>query len=155
MAFSVMQLAARGSERAAQNTPAYNAVKSPLGGPSEESMKASIRSLLQRLPGPVTAGSPGGERFVQALAHGSMSVELYAPRGSDPQQLHQQDELYFIHAGTGRFRLGSEMHEFDAGTCFFVPAGVVHRFENFSDDFAAWVVFWGPVGGEPQLPVNN
>jgi hypothetical protein len=30
----------------------------------------------------------------------------------------------------------------------FVPAGVEHRFEDFSDDFAVWVVFWGPDGGE-------
>jgi hypothetical protein len=32
---------------------------------------------------------------------------------------------------------------------FFVPAGVAHRFERFSPDFATWVVFWGPHGGEP------
>ena len=30
----------------------------------------------------------------------------------------------------------------------FVPAGVEHRFDDFSDDFAAWVVFFGPKGGE-------
>jgi hypothetical protein len=29
-----------------------------------------------------------------------------------------------------------------------VPAGVVHRFEDFSDDLAVWVVFYGPEGGE-------
>jgi hypothetical protein len=31
----------------------------------------------------------------------------------------------------------------------FVPAGQIHRFENFSSDFAVWVVFYGPEGGEP------
>jgi hypothetical protein len=30
----------------------------------------------------------------------------------------------------------------------FVAAGVPHRFESCSDDFATWVVFWGPKGGE-------
>ncbi len=30
----------------------------------------------------------------------------------------------------------------------FVPAHATHRFEEFTDDFAAWVVFWGPQGGE-------
>jgi hypothetical protein len=29
-----------------------------------------------------------------------------------------------------------------------VPAGKAHRFENFTPDFATWVVFWGPQGGE-------
>jgi len=26
----------------------------------------------------------------------------------------------------------------------------VHRFEQFSDDFEAWVFFYGPEGGEPD-----
>jgi hypothetical protein len=30
----------------------------------------------------------------------------------------------------------------------FVPAGMDHRFVNFSGDFAAWVIFYGPAGGE-------
>ena len=28
--------------------------------------------------------------------------------------------------------------------------GAVHRFEHFSSDFATWVVFWGPPGGERE-----
>jgi len=34
------------------------------------------------------------------------------------------------------------------GDVLFVAAGVEHRFLNISDDFSAWVVFWGPKGGE-------
>jgi hypothetical protein len=30
----------------------------------------------------------------------------------------------------------------------FAAAGVEHRFENFSDDLALWVIFYGPEGGE-------
>ncbi|MEO8164540.1 MAG: cupin domain-containing protein, partial [Betaproteobacteria bacterium] len=30
----------------------------------------------------------------------------------------------------------------------FVPAGVPHRFEMFTDDFCVWVMFYGPEGGE-------
>jgi mannose-6-phosphate isomerase-like protein (cupin superfamily) len=111
-------------------------------------MKASLDALLARLPGPVSAKWPQGERFVTALAHGTMSVEVYAPRSVDPQTPHAQDELYFIHAGTGTFELGATRHAFAPGDVFFVPAGVSHRFVGFSDDFATWVVFWGPHGGE-------
>jgi hypothetical protein len=25
----------------------------------------------------------------------------------------------------------------------FVPAGMIHHFEKFSDDFATWVIFYG------------
>jgi hypothetical protein len=106
-------------------------------------LKASVAELLPRLPGRVSAKWPLGERFVQALAHGSMSVELYAPIGSDPQSPHQQDELYFVISGTGDLVCGQERTRFGPHTVL-----LVHRFENFSADFSTWVVFWGPVGGE-------
>lgn len=115
------------------------------------SMKALADDLLRRLPGPISAHWPEGESFVQAFAHGSMSVELYAPRGVDPQMPHAQDELYFIHAGSGVLRIGADAHAFRNGMCFFVPAGVDHRFESFTPDFSTWVVFWGPHGGEANV----
>lgn len=87
-------------------------------------------------------------RFATLLQHGSMSVELYAPRGTDPQTPHTKDELYIVISGNGTFVNGDVRHEFGAGDVLFVPAGVVHRFEDFSDDFATWVIFYGPDGGE-------
>jgi mannose-6-phosphate isomerase-like protein (cupin superfamily) len=111
-------------------------------------IKASVKDVLQRIPGPATPAWPQGEAFAVALAHGSMSVELYAPRGHDPQTPHSQDELYFIHAGTGEFVVAGVRRPFAPGDVFFVAARVEHRFEDFSADFATWVVFWGPEGGE-------
>ncbi|HJV47812.1 MAG TPA: cupin domain-containing protein [Geothrix sp.] len=111
-------------------------------------MKANAAELRKRLPGPPTGTWPMGEPFIRALGHGSMSVELYAPNGTDLQMPHEQDELYFVHSGTGTFSIDGQRHAFAPGDCFFVPAGVEHRFDAFSDDFSTWVVFWGPRGGE-------
>jgi mannose-6-phosphate isomerase-like protein (cupin superfamily) len=111
-------------------------------------VKTSAAELLGRLPGPPSSKWPQGERFVQAFAHGTMSVELYAPVGADPQTPHAQDELYFIYSGRGVFVADGERYPCAAGDCFFVAAGVAHRFEDFSSDFSTWVVFWGPQGGE-------
>jgi mannose-6-phosphate isomerase-like protein (cupin superfamily) len=111
-------------------------------------VKASVAELMRRLPGPVTAQWPQGERFAEAFRHGSMSVELYAPVGTDPQAPHAQDELYFIQSGSGTFLLDGRTYEFEAGDCFFVAAGLEHRFVAFTPGFATWVVFWGPAGGE-------
>ena len=107
-------------------------------------MHTSVGHGLRQLPG------PNGERFAALMAHGSMRTELYAPRGQDPQQPHAQDELYFIQCGQGDFVQGDTRLRFQAGDAFFVPAGQVHRFEHFSDDFVTWVVFWGPPGGERE-----
>jgi len=84
------------------------------------------------------------------LEHGSMELGYYKPVGVDQQSPHDQDEIYVVQAGSGTFVRGAERIPFAAGDALFVAAGVEHRFEAFSDDFAAWVVFYGPRGGEAQ-----
>lgn len=110
-------------------------------------MKSSIwkaTDVLGRLP-PETQK---GRRYAEPFTHGTMRLGMYAPRGHDPQQPHDQDELYFVLSGTGTFSHGNERSSFGVGDALFVAAGEKHRFEEFSEDFAAWVVFWGPQGGE-------
>jgi mannose-6-phosphate isomerase-like protein (cupin superfamily) len=104
-----------------------------------------VAAANAQLPG------PKGERFVELFRHGSLSVELYAPRGVDPQGPHTRDEVYAVIRGSGWFRNGSDRHRFGPGDVLFVPAGVVHRFEEFTDDMMAWVFFYGPEGGEAEV----
>lgn len=89
-----------------------------------------------------------GRRYAEPFTNGSMRLGMYAPRGHDPQKPHDQDELYFVVSGTGTFQHGDERTAFKPGDALFVAAGVEHRFEDFSEDFVTWVVFWGPAGGE-------
>lgn len=96
-----------------------------------------------------TAGLDASDTpFFLGLAHGSMSVELFSPKGEDTQQPHLQDELYIIHRGRSDFLRDGEKVRVAAGDVLFVPAGMGHRFVDFSDDFETWVIFWGPDGGE-------
>jgi len=91
------------------------------------------------------------ERLVELFRHGTLTVMLYAPRGADNQSPHTRDEIYVIVRGTGRFRQGSGEAPFAPGDVLFVPAGEEHRFVEFSDDFATWVFFYGPEGGEAEV----
>ena len=96
---------------------------------------------------------PAGKRSALLMAHGSMTLRYYAPEGHDPQTPHDQDEIYIVVTGSGTFALGRdetslERRPFAPGDAIFAPAGWVHRFERFAPDFATWVVFWGPPGGE-------
>ncbi len=94
--------------------------------------------------------------FLELFKHGSLSVEMYRPEKVDLQQPHTRDELYVVVAGTGWFVNGDTRQPFEAGEVLFVPAGVAHRFEAFSEDFATWVIFYGPEGGEqPKEKSNN
>jgi len=101
-----------------------------------------VNDGLERLPG------PNGERFTELFQHGTLSVELYAPHRTDPQHPHSRDEVYVVISGTGRFLRGDEEVVFERGDILFVAAGEVHRFVDFSQDFVAWVFFYGPEGGE-------
>jgi mannose-6-phosphate isomerase-like protein (cupin superfamily) len=111
-------------------------------------MKANIKQALARIPGEPTTKYPQGLPFATVMAGGSMSVEVFAPKGADVQQPHDQDELYFIQGGCGELVINGQRFDAAAGDAFFVAAGVEHRFENFSADFVTWVVFYGPSGGE-------
>ncbi len=105
-------------------------------------MRITAEEALSRLPG------PAGARFASLFRHGTLEVEVYAPRGSDPQTPHTRDEVYVVIAGRGWFVNGSARMRFQPGDFLFVPAGVDHHFEEFTDDLAAWVFFYGPEGGE-------
>lgn len=104
-----------------------------------------------------------GRATALLLAHGSMELRWFAPKQEDPQTPHDRDELYIIVSGTGTFMRAVESHLFDdtalpiqgeervpfgPGDALFVAAGTAHRFEDFSDDFATWIIFYGPEGGE-------
>jgi mannose-6-phosphate isomerase-like protein (cupin superfamily) len=91
---------------------------------------------------------PPGNLAVPVFSHGSLVVELYTPDGIDPQKPHTRDEVYFITRGNGFFFDGERRQAVEAGSFLFVAAGQVHRFEDFSSDFAVWVAFYGPEGGE-------
>ena len=80
--------------------------------------------------------------------NGSMELGYYKPTGIDEQSPHDQDEIYIVQTGHGTFVCGDQNIPFEPGDALFVAAGVDHRFASFSDDFAAWVVFYGPTGGE-------
>src|SRR5574339_167129 len=112
-------------------------------------MSASTRMIHVGLAEALTKGPPpSGNLAVPVFLHGSLVVELYTPVGHDPQKPHTRDEVYFVTRGSGFFFDGQQRHRVEVGSFLFVPAGQFHRFEEFSSDFAVWVAFYGPEGGE-------
>ena len=89
-----------------------------------------------------------GKLYAELFRHGTLTVEIYAPKGTDLQQPHTRDELYIVAAGRGWFYVEGKRLEFSPGDALFAAAGEVHRFEDFTDDLLVWVVFYGPEGGE-------
>jgi mannose-6-phosphate isomerase-like protein (cupin superfamily) len=105
-------------------------------------MKVTTQEALSQLD------AEKSQLFAKVMEHGTMSVEIYRPVKTDPQTPHQQDELYVVISGSGEFLNDGKRSVFGKGDVLFVPAGIEHRFENFTDDFTTWVIFYGAEGGE-------
>ena len=105
-------------------------------------MKFTVEEFLSKLPLPADGKWKNGVPFTTAFKQGNVSLEFFAPRGTDYQTFHEEDEFYFIARGSGELIVKEERFSCTVGDSFFVPAKVPHHFENFSDDFAAWVVFF-------------
>lgn len=94
----------------------------------------SARAMLSRA---------GGQRYVTLFKHGRMELEYYQPLKTDLQKPHTRDEVYFVISGRGTFIYDGTPRPFGPGEVIYCPAGVPHRFEKFSDDFATWAIFSG------------
>ena len=94
------------------------------------------------------AGS--GDTYARLFARADFDAGLYIPQGNDPQVPHKRDEVYIVARGSGTFFCDGERTPFGPGDFLFVGKGVEHRFEDFTGDFAVWVVFFGeaPSSGE-------
>ncbi|MGI9388097.1 MAG: cupin domain-containing protein [Methyloligellaceae bacterium] len=97
---------------------------------------------MQQLP------TSKGQTTATLLNHGTLKVMLYKPQDIDRQIPHDQDEIYVVAKGSGQCLLDGSRFSFQQGDVIFAAAGVEHCFEDFSDDFATWVLFYGPIGGE-------
>jgi mannose-6-phosphate isomerase-like protein (cupin superfamily) len=99
------------------------------------------------------AGIPGpaGEHAVSVLQRGTLKAMLALGRFAPlprPTTPHAQDEVYVVVRGRGVFLHDSKRDPFGPGDLLFVAAGAEHRFEDFTEDLAVWVIFYGPSGGE-------
>lgn len=88
------------------------------------------------------------EPYQLVFRKGELELGYYTPTGVDEQHPHIRDEVYVVVSGSGRFFNGGDEVDFGPGDALFVPAGVEHRFLDFTDDFETWVIFYGSeIGG--------
>lgn len=92
--------------------------------------------------------SPGSGLYQEFIRSKHLSVGIYrlGIGAADLQQLHSEDEVYYIRAGRARFTSGDESVEVEPGLCLFVPAQEQRRFHDITEPLEVLVVF-GPAEG--------
>src|SRR5882757_5203360 len=101
---------------------------------------------MDRTPAPISLSvarslpwKPG--RSAEAFVDGDLEVRFTPKPTKGMQTPHQRDELYLVASGGGRYRVENTVTKVGTGDLLFAAAGVVHGFEDFTDDFAIWVIF--------------
>lgn len=89
------------------------------------------------------AHKESGKLYHEFLRVPDMSAGLYIlPAGiEDPQNPHNEDEMYTIISGKGKFFCDGEDVDVQAGSTLYVPKQVEHRFHSIEEDLVIIVIF--------------
>lgn len=80
----------------------------------------------------------------EVLIDGELELRFTPKPNLGAQTPHTRDELYIIASGTGHYRVEDTVTAFGPGDLLFAAAHTPHGFEDYSDNFALWVIFYGP-----------
>ncbi|MGH2484976.1 MAG: cupin domain-containing protein [Ktedonobacterales bacterium] len=91
----------------------------------------------------LAAQRSGAKLYHEFLRVPALSMGLYVlpAGGTDPQQPHTEDEVYYIARGRGMILVGEEQRAVTAGSVVYVPAGVEHRFHSVEEELRILVFF--------------
>ena len=84
-----------------------------------------------------------GELYLEFLRRDSMSCGLYVLEAgaTDPQEPHQEDEVYLVLSGRARLRAGDRDDPVGPGSVAFVARTVPHRFHDITERLSVLVFF--------------
>ncbi len=100
-------------------------------------MQAFEVEMLQR------QRAEASDLYMEFLRRPSMSMGLYTlPAGAhDPQEPHEQDEVYYVLAGRATLEVQGEEQPVQNGSIVYVPAHAVHRFHSIEEELTVLVFF--------------
>ena len=98
--------------------------------------KVSTSAVLEQL-------DETDNQYAEVLAEEALTVEIgrHAPGTAEPKNPHTEDELYYIVSGTGKIRVGDDVHAVTAGDTIFVEKGLEHDFFDIEEELVTLVIF--------------
>lgn len=88
----------------------------------------------------------GGASPIQARSFCMGYVTLEPRGGQVPWHNQEQEEVYFVLAGTGEACLGEERTTLTAGQAAYIPPQVFHQLTNTGEEPLVMIYVYGPAG---------
>ncbi len=84
--------------------------------------------------------------YHEFLRGGMFSAGVYrlAAGQADPQEPHDEDEIYYVISGSAEIEIAGRRHPLGPGSAAFVAREVEHRFVEIAEDLELLVVFAPP-----------
>ena len=94
------------------------------------------------------AHQANGQLWHEFLRVPDLSMGLYVlpAGGTDPQQPHTEDEVYYVVRGRGQIMVDGEDRPVQAGSIVYVAKGIEHRFHSIAEELQI-LVFFAPAEG--------
>jgi quercetin dioxygenase-like cupin family protein len=120
---------------------AFFAVQAFSQAPYREEL-VSIQTFFD-LPAVSAERAQAQKLYLEFLRVPALSAGVYVlpAGGTDPQQPHQQDEVYYVVRGRAKMRVADQEQVVKPGTVIFVPAEVEHRFFDIAEELEVLVLF--------------
>ena len=99
---------------------------------------------MDRTPAPVSLAAARGQPRRRGVSRQPRLDLLRCAADLRPTVPHDRDELYIFASGTARYRRGGGETMIGPGDMMFAAAHTPHGYDQFSQDFSVWVVFYGP-----------
>jgi len=73
----------------------------------------------------------------------SMGLYILPAGGTDPQNPHTEDEVYYVVSGKAKIQVADENRDVQAGSIVYVAKNVEHRFHSIEEELTV-IVFFAP-----------
>ena len=82
-------------------------------------------------------------RYLEFIRAPDLSLGLYLlpAGGTDTQEPHTEDEVYYVVSGRAKILVADESRDVQAGSIVYVQKNVAHRFHSIEDQLTVLVFF--------------
>ena len=84
-----------------------------------------------------------GKLYLEFLRYPALSVGVYRlpAGGEDPQQPHNEDEVYYVVSGKAKISVAHQVQDVSPGSIVYVAKHIEHHFHDIQENLTVLVFF--------------